>query len=102
MIKMTGDLVIYRKDFDGREVYSYSISRKEQDGSYKNMFKAIQFKKGVELESKTKIQLVNAWQTFYSGKNGDVDFIFCSEFEVLDAPQFSGFTEIEDDGSMPF
>lgn len=103
MIKMTGELTIFRKDFDGRAVYSYSISRKEQDGTYKNMFKPIQFKKDVQIENKTKIQLVNAWQTFYTGKNGDTDFVFCSEFELLDAPQTSGFTAIEDDSDfMPF
>lgn len=115
--KFEGEAMIFRKDFDDRAVYSTTLSKKKQDGTYENDFIGIEFNKGVSLANKTKIDIKNAWLTFYKNKDGlSVKFIKCSEFEQLSgipsgfeqidekqSPQIpSGFQALEDDDDIPF
>ena len=67
---ISGKTRIYTKDFNGKKLYSTGISRKEQDGTYKNMYVSVQFRQGVEIEDKTDINIINGFLSFYETKEG--------------------------------
>ena len=113
----TGETMIFRKDYEGRQLYSTTIGKKKQDGTYENGYIDVQFKKGVNLADKTKIEVINGWLTFYLNKDKKpVWQIFVNEFEQLShipsgfkpedesqVPQIpEGFQALEDDDSIPF
>ena len=47
-----------------------TISNKKEDGTYKNMYLAVNFRKGTEIENKTKINILDSFMSFYKDKNG--------------------------------
>lgn len=97
-INVTGDTMIFRKDFDDRPAYSTSLGKKLQDGTYDNAFINVKFKKGVDIANKTKIDITNGWLTFWKNKEDKPMWeIFINEF-TSDAPQeIEGFTELDED-----
>lgn len=77
--------MIFRKDYEDRTLYTTSISKKKQDGTYEKAYIPVQFKKGVELENQTNIYIKNAWITFYKNKeNKPVFYIFINEFNTVE------------------
>ena len=103
--KFSGDTMIFRKDFDDRAVYSTTMSKKLQDGTYENAYIDVKFKKGVDIANKTKININNAWLTFYLNKDKKpVWQLFISDFgEIVGIPE--GFAVCEDsdtDSEIPF
>ena len=96
----TGETMIFRKDYEGRQLYSTTIGKKKQDGTYENGYIDVQFKKGVNLADKTKIEVINGWLTFYLNKDKKpVWQIFINEFEQLSHIP-SGFKP-EDESQVP-
>lgn len=91
---------IFMKEFDGRRVYSKAI-KYQKDGTDKYGYFPVQFRKGVDLANKTKIEIKESWINANEGKNGTVYFCeFVSDFETItEIPQ--GFTEVDDD-EIPF
>ena len=81
----TGETMVFRKDRDGRPpLYSTSIGKKNQDGTYTDGYIGLQFKKGVDIQNKTKVNVTNGWLTFYMSKTEPprpVWGIFVNEFE---------------------
>lgn len=65
-----GKTKIYRKDFDGKPVYSTSIGRKKEDGKYENMYIQVQLPKDIELQDKTDINITKGFISWYSTKEG--------------------------------
>lgn len=65
-MKIIGETMIFRNDIG----YSTSISRKKEDGTYENMFIPVSFRKGVEVQNKTKINIIDGFMSFYKNKNG--------------------------------
>ena len=98
-----GKTMIFRNDKNDRTFYNAGISNKKQDGTYENGYIQVKFKKGVEVENKTKIDITKGFLSFYKNKdNHDVPFIFVLEFNA-DAPKQEGeYEEISDDDDLPF
>ena len=67
-IRITGNNVMVFKNEKG--AYSTSISNKQLDGTYINSYITLQFKKGVELENKTRITIKDAFLTFFKLDDG--------------------------------
>jgi len=65
-MKIIGETMIFRNDIG----YSTSISRKKEDGTYENMFIPVSFRKGIEVQNKTKINIIDGFISFYKNKNG--------------------------------
>ena len=65
-MKVTGETMIFRND----KGYSTTISNRTEDGSYENMFISVNFKKGIEIENKTKINITDGFLSFYKTKDG--------------------------------
>ena len=69
-MNIIGKTRIYTKDFNGKKLYSTGINRKEEDGTYKNMYVSVQFRQGIEIEDKTDINITNGFLSFYETKEG--------------------------------
>ena len=83
--------------------YSIGISKKINDKWYNNYIPA-NFRKGVELNNKTRIDVKNFWLDFYVGKEEKtVTTVFINEFEeiVQDVPT-DGFMLVEAEEKLPF
>ncbi len=100
-----GETMIFRKDFNDRAIYSTTLSKKNKDGEWENGFIPVQFRKDVFLHNKTKINIKNAWLTFYKDKeNKTVLYIFVNEFEEIEPKNENlpeGFAVLEDE-DCPF
>lgn len=121
-VDVSGDGMIFRKEFDDKTSYSTTLSKKNMDGVWENAFIPIQFKRDAFVHNKTKIRIDNGWLTFYLTKTDKkpVFYIFCNEFIELESGEVkqeptrpnkkkeseipSGFALVEDDedGTLPF
>lgn len=66
-IKISGNIYVFKND---KGAYSTSISKKNEDGSYENMRISVNFRKGTELENKTKINVTNGFLSFWKNNQG--------------------------------
>lgn len=99
-MKITGETMIFKND----KGYSTSVSNKKEDGSYENMFIAVNFKKGVGVENKTKINITNGFLSFYKTKDGLAKpKIVVMEFETTSntTTQATDF-ELNSQSELPF
>ena len=92
---------IWRNDKGQYPSYSYSISRKKQDGGYENCYKSVKFKKDVSVENGTDIIIDHAFESFDTGSDGrKYPYLMISEFHEL---RNENEIEIPDvDGAIPF
>jgi hypothetical protein len=85
-------VAIFRFESGENVYYKMGLSNKDKDGNYFNGYIPVQFRRGIELENKTKIYLKKAWLTFYLkkenidgvDKNITVPYVFVSEFEKVE------------------
>lgn len=99
-IDVTGDCMVFAKDYNGKTLYSVGLSKKKQDGTYENFYIGVSFKKGVELPNKTKITVKKGWLDPYKTKEGKDGYkLFIMEFETEDAiPE--GFMAVDDSDEL--
>lgn len=76
--------MIFVKDYNGKELYSLGISKKNQDGSYTNGYITCRFKKDVHLKNMTMIKIKQAWLDFYLKDKATIPYIFINDFEILE------------------
>ena len=89
-------LTIY-KDEQGRYKTYIKGTEPQEDGSIKDIYmsKKVQFKKGVELKNKSKIEVIKGWSSCYRIKTDELtedgkpkykyfDKYFISEFNLLE------------------
>lgn len=74
--------MVFRKDYNGKPSYSLGLSKKDKDGKYINGYVKVNFKKGVELNNKSKIKIKNAWLDFYKDNEKTIPTIFINDFEI--------------------
>jgi hypothetical protein len=104
--QVTGTTKVFRKDYEGRALYSTSIGKKKQDGTWENAYINLQFKKGVDIADGTMIDIQNGWLTFYMNKEGKAVWqLFISEFEgeIPDGfEQVEDYAALDDSDDIPF
>lgn len=89
------------KIFKGKYGYSCSISNKNQDGSYSNMFMQIQLPKGIEIEDKSTIEIIRGFISFYENKDGNkIPKIVALEIKQEEPKQEENYFTSESD--LPF
>ena len=66
-MQIRGETMIFANE-KGR--YSTTVSNKNQDGTYDNMYIAVNFKKDIEVENQTKIDITNGFLSFYKTREG--------------------------------
>lgn len=97
-MNITGKTKIYK----GKYGYSCSISNKNQDGSYSNMFMQIQLPKGIELEDKSTIEIMRGFISFYENKDGNkIPKIVAMEIKQ-DKPKQELQEDFYNSDSLPF
>ena len=82
MLNITGEQVIFKnKNNTG---YYTTTSNKLEDGTYDKNFITVGFRKGVELDNLTKINIKNGFLTHYSYQNEDGETIKKFKIMVMD------------------
>lgn len=81
--------MVFRRDTEYGTFYSIGISKKNIDGNYENSYIDVRFKKGIEIENKTRINILNSFLSFYlktdsDGYNNTKYYIVINEFEYSD------------------
>lgn len=91
-----GTAKVFRNDYQARNGvtyprYSVSFGKKLPDGNYENAYMTAKFKKGVELENMTDIDINQAWLTFdkyeKDGKKMTAWALFINDYEIAGATQ---------------
>ena len=77
-------LMVFKREYNGRVYYSLGISKKEMNGTYTNGYMPCEFKKGVNVNDKTRIYLKNAFLTFYLKDKVTVPYIKILEYETVE------------------
>ena len=90
------------KIYKGKYGYSCSISNKNQDGDYDNMFIQLQLPKGIEPEDKSIIEITRGFLSFYRTKDGKQ----VPKIVVLEIKQDEPKQEVQEDvyqsSDLPF
>lgn len=74
---------IFRKDFNGKPNYSIGLQKKNKDGQYINGYMKVNFRKGVDLNNKTKINIKDGWLDFYKEEDKTIPTLFINEFVIV-------------------
>lgn len=82
-IKENYIVMVFVKEYEGRKLYSIGLSKKNKNGGYDNGYISARFRKGVELEDKTRIKVKESWLSFNKNENKTFPFIFINDFEKL-------------------
>lgn len=98
-----GKAKVWAKDFDGRRIYSISVSTKDQNGNWKNAYQPIRFKRGESVENGTEIDF-RAFATVSIGKEKNSVIWQITEYRISgdDLPKSAeGFSALTND-DIPF
>lgn len=80
--------MIFRRDNEYGSFYSMGMSKKLEDGSYEHGYIDVRFKKDVELDNMTKINIKESWLTFYLKDEGEFKttklYVFVNDFEIVE------------------
>ena len=91
-MQISGELKIFKKEINGKTLYSTSLTNKNIDGTYENMYIAAQLPRGITLENNTKINVTRGFISFYRSKTGLAQpKVVIQEFEAIkpiDTPNY--------------
>ena len=96
-MRITGETMIFKNE---KGMYNTTISNKKEDGTYENMRISVNFRKGVEIEDKTKINIKDGFLSFWKNKDGlpQVKLVIM-DFEEVNT---DGFQISNDESDLPF
>lgn len=115
-MELTGRIKLYRKDFDGKPVYSRSIaSKKYENGQiideWQRVYQRVQMPKGTDIPDGTFINVKHGFEAVYTGQNGQpLVKLVVMKYELEEPEQaeqaeqetqVEGFSKIEDE-DIPF
>lgn len=75
--------MVFRKDYNGKPSYTIGLQKKNKEGEYVNGYIKANFRKGVDLNNKTKIKIKNGWLDFYKDGDKTVPTLFIDDFTVV-------------------
>ncbi len=87
-IESNRNTMVFLKEYDGKELYSIGLSKKDINGNFINGYIGCRFKKDSHLKNKTTITIKNAWIDFYLTQDKKtVPYIFINEFDIINEPK---------------
>ena len=86
-IMSNNDEMIFRKDYNGKPIYSIGLSKKDKNGNYINGYMNCNFKQGTDISDKTKIKIKSAWLSFYLKDKQTIPTIFINDYEIVSVPK---------------
>ena len=98
----TSKLIIY-KDEQGRYKTYIKGTETQEDGEVKDIFmsKKVQFKKGVEVKNRSKIEVIKGWTNCYRIKTDELTEDGKPKYKYLDKYFISEFNLLEDGVDEP-
>lgn len=69
-MNISGTVRIYKNQFEGRETYSTTLSKKDQFGNYENLYISVQLPQGTSLENNSRINVTKGFLSFFKTKQG--------------------------------
>lgn len=107
-MNVLGDVRIFKKELNGKELYSTTISSKNQNGDWDKMYLSVQLPRNTVLENGTDINITKGFLSFYKNNNGFCmpkiviqEFQTKEEMEEREAIQNEQNYNINDD-DLPF
>ena len=79
--------IIFVKDFEGKEVYSIGLSKKDIAGNYINGYMTCRFRKGEHIPNKSNIIIKEGWLDFSVSNKKTYPYIFINEYEIVNENQ---------------
>jgi len=107
---MTGEAMIFRNEHESPNgkwyTYATTVSKKRDDGTYVNKSKPVKFRKGVVLENKTRIDILDSFLTVREyeadGRTQTIEELVVLDFKVVDGgTDTAGFSALSMD-DVPF
>ena len=74
---------IFVKDYEGKELYSIGLSKKDMQGNYINGYMTCRFRKGEHIPNKANIIIKDAWLDFSVSNKKTYPYIFINEYELV-------------------
>ncbi len=104
-VNVTGETMIFRKDYEKWVSYSTTLGQKAKDGAYENAYIDVRFKGETDIPNKTKVEITNGWLKFRKDKeNKTALYLFVNEYIVvvkvkpkLEEVPFEGFQALDSD-----
>lgn len=69
-MNVLGDVRIFKKELNGKELYSTTISSKNQNGDWDKMYLSVQLPRNTALENGTDINITKGFLSFYKTNEG--------------------------------
>ena len=69
-MNVLGDVRIFKKELNGKELYSTTISSKNQNGEWDKMYLSVQLPRNTALENGTDINITKGFLSFYKTNEG--------------------------------
>ena len=110
-MNVLGNVRIFKKELNGKELYSTTISLKNQNGEWDRMYLSVQLPRNVVLENGTDINITKGFLSFYKTNEGlprikivIQEFITKEEMEEREAIASEEFYQDNQnfDDSLPF
>lgn len=87
-MNISGTIRIYKNQFEGKETYSTTISKKDQFGNYENLYISVQLPQGTSLENNSRINVTKGFLSFFKTRQGLPKIkAVVQEFEAEDPAQ---------------
>lgn len=108
-MNVLGDVRIFKKELNGKELYSTTISSKNQNGEWDRMYLSVQLPRNVILENNTDINITKGFLSFYKTNEGlprikvvIQEFQIKEEMEEREAIQQEEFYQDNQNQDLPF
>lgn len=69
-MQVLGEVRIFKKEINGKELYSTTISNKNLEGQWDKMYLSVQLPRNVVLENGTDINITKGFLSFYKTNEG--------------------------------
>jgi len=69
-MQITGKLMVFKNEYNGKTFYNTSIGSKQQDGTYENMSLNLQLPRDTHLHNKSSINVHKGFLSFYTKHDG--------------------------------
>lgn len=88
--------------FKNQDRYAIGMSKKDRNNQWYNGYFRCRFRKGVEVENKTKIKIKKAFISFYLNEKMTIPYIMIVDFEKVEDKDNYVDLENDDNYELPF
>lgn len=107
-MNISGTAKVYKREVNGNELYSTSISSKNINGDWEKMYISVQLPRNTTLENNTEINIIKGFLSFYKNKNGlSMPKVVIQEFQIKEEAEERSAIQQEEfyqdnENSLPF